>query len=92
VSCNLKSHPLKYSFVINSLNTIVGWKGNVYEYGKIFGEMRSIDLADNKLIGKIPEELYSLVKLKALNLSRNMLTGIIPQKIDQLEQLESLDL
>jgi EIX receptor 1/2 len=79
-------------YVINSLNTIVGWKGNVYEYGKIFGEMRSIDLANNKLIGKIPEELYCLVELKALNLSRNMLTGIILQKIGQLEQLESLDL
>ena len=33
----------------DSVNIIVGWKGNVYEYGKNFGEMRSIDLANNKL-------------------------------------------
>ena len=75
-----------------SLTTIVGWKGNVYEYGKNFGEMRNIDLANNKLTGKIPEEISSLIKLKALNLLRNMLTGMIPQNFGQLEQLESLDL
>uniref|UniRef100_A0A2N9J8D3 Leucine-rich repeat-containing N-terminal plant-type domain-containing protein n=1 Tax=Fagus sylvatica TaxID=28930 RepID=A0A2N9J8D3_FAGSY len=75
-----------------SVNTMVRWKGNVYEYGKNFGKMRSIDLANNKLSGKIPEEISSLIELKALNLSRNMLTGKIPQKIGQLEQLESLDL
>uniref|UniRef100_A0A2N9GLS6 Leucine-rich repeat-containing N-terminal plant-type domain-containing protein n=1 Tax=Fagus sylvatica TaxID=28930 RepID=A0A2N9GLS6_FAGSY len=74
------------------VNTMVRWKGNVYEYGKNFGKMRSIDLANNKLSGKIPEEISSLIELKALNLSRNMLTGKIPQKIGQLEQLESLDL
>lgn len=76
----------------DSLTTIVSWKGNVYEYRKNFGEMRSIDLANNKLIGIIPEEISSLTELKALNLSRNLLTGIIPQKIGRLEQLESLDL
>ncbi|GMY36254.1 receptor-like protein EIX2 [Fagus crenata] len=76
----------------NSVNTIVGWKGNVYEYGKNFGEMRSIDLANNKLTGEIPEEISALVELKSLNLSRNMLTGRIPTNFGQLEQLESLDL
>ncbi|KAL4652621.1 hypothetical protein ACB092_01G245100 [Castanea dentata] len=76
----------------DSLTTIVSWKGNVYEYRKNFGEMRSIDLANNKLIGTIPEEISSLTELKAFNLSRNLLTGIIPQKIGRLEQLESLDL
>ncbi|XP_030953146.1 receptor-like protein EIX2 [Quercus lobata] len=77
---------------VDSVNVIVGWKGNVYEYGKNFGEMRSIDLANNKLTGKIPDEICSLIELKALNLSGNMLTGMIPQNIGQLEQLESLDL
>ena len=77
---------------VNSLDIIVGWKGNVYEYGKNFGEMRSIDLANNKLTGKIPDEICSLIELKTLNLSGNMLTGMIPQNIGQLEQLESLDL
>ncbi|KAL4652622.1 hypothetical protein ACB092_01G245200 [Castanea dentata] len=76
----------------NSLNIIVGWKGNLYEYGKNFGEMRSIDLASNELTGNIPEEISSLIELKALNLSGNLLTGKIPQNIGKLEQLESLDL
>ena len=76
----------------SSLNIIVGWKGNVYEYGKNFGEMRSIDLANNKLTGNIPEGISSLIELKALNLSGNMLIGIIPKNIGKLEQLESLDL
>ena len=60
----------------------------IYEYGKNFGEMRSIDLANRN----IPEEIFSLIELKALNISRNMLTGIIPKNISKLEQLESLDL
>ena len=77
---------------VNSPNIIVGWKGNVYEYGKNFGEMRSIDLSNNKLTGKIPDEICNLIELKTLNLSGNMLTGMIPQNIGQLEQLESLDL
>ena len=51
--------------------------------------MRSIDLANNKLTGKIPEEI-SIIELKALNLLGNMLTRIIPQNIGQLEQLDSL--
>jgi EIX receptor 1/2 len=80
------------SYHIDSINIIVGWKGNLYEYEKYFGEMRSIDFANNKLSGKIPEEISNLIELKALNLSRNMLNGRIPQKIGQLEQLESLDL
>ncbi|KAM4132007.1 hypothetical protein ACJW30_01G217600 [Castanea mollissima] len=70
--------------------TMVG-KG-MCEYGKNFGEMRSIHLANNKLTGKIPDEICSLIELKALNLSGNMLIGMIPQNIGQLEQLESLDL
>jgi EIX receptor 1/2 len=79
-------------YIVNSLDTIVSWKGNVYEYVKNFGEMRIINLANNRLTGKIPEEISSLTELKELNLSRNMLTGRIPQKIGQLEQLECLDL
>ncbi|KAK7840236.1 receptor-like protein eix2 [Quercus suber] len=80
------------SYSDNSVHTIVGWKGNVYDYGKNFGEMRSIDLANNKLTGNIPEGISNLIELKALNLLGNMLTGIIPKNIGKLEQLESLDL
>ena len=64
----------------------------MYEYGKNFGEMRNIDLANNKLTGNIPEGISSLIELNALNLSGNTLTGIIPKNIGKLEQLESLDL
>ena len=80
------------SYSDNSVHIIVGWKGNVYEYGKNFGEMGSIDLTNNKLTGNIPEGISSLIELKALNLSRNMLIGIISKNIGKLEQLESLDL
>ncbi|KAK7840240.1 receptor-like protein eix2 [Quercus suber] len=90
---------LEYSFYTdygsysgNSVHIIVGWKGNVYEYGKNFGEMRSIDLANNKLTRNIPEGISNLIELKALNLLGNTLTGIIPKNIGKLEQLESLDL
>jgi len=37
-----------------------------------------IDLSGNKLSGKIPEEIITLVGLLYLNLSRNNLTGPIP--------------
>ncbi|XP_050255474.1 receptor-like protein EIX2 [Quercus robur] len=79
---------------VNSLNITVGWKGNVYEYRKNFGEMRSIDLANNKLTGNFPEEISSLIELKTLNLSGNMLTGMIPQNIGRIPtgtQLQSFD-
>ena len=80
------------SYSDNSVHIIVGWKGNVYEYGKNVGEMRSIELAINKLTKNILEGISSLIELKALNLSGNMLTGIISKNIGKLEQLESLDL
>uniref|UniRef100_A0A7N2MI88 Leucine-rich repeat-containing N-terminal plant-type domain-containing protein n=1 Tax=Quercus lobata TaxID=97700 RepID=A0A7N2MI88_QUELO len=73
-------------------NTNVSWKGHSYNYGKNFGEMRSIDLSSNKLTGEIPAEIFSLTELKTLNLAGNMLTGLIPQDIGRLQQLESLDL
>ncbi|KAL4593914.1 hypothetical protein ACB092_M006800 [Castanea dentata] len=73
-------------------NTIVSWKGQSYVYGKNFGEMRSIDLSSNKLIGEIPAEIFNLTELKTLNLAGNMLTGLIPKEIGGLKQIESLDL
>ncbi|KAM3729861.1 hypothetical protein ACB098_12G042900 [Castanea mollissima] len=73
-------------------NTIVSWKGQSYVYGKNFGEMRSIDLSSNKLIGEIPAEIFNLTELKTLNLAENMLTGLIPKEIGRLKQIESLDL
>ena len=60
--------------------------------GGIVGFLKIIDLYRNKLTGKLPSEILSLLGLSALNLSRNNLTGEIPQMIGQLRLLESLDL
>uniref|UniRef100_U5FS20 Leucine-rich repeat-containing N-terminal plant-type domain-containing protein n=1 Tax=Populus trichocarpa TaxID=3694 RepID=U5FS20_POPTR len=70
----------------------VGWKGREDGYESTLGLLRIINLARNKLIGEIPEEITGLLLLLALNLSGNTLSGEIPQKIGQLKQLESLDL
>jgi hypothetical protein len=69
----------------------VGWKGREDGYESTLGLLRIINLARNKLIGEIPEEITGLLQLLAVNLSGNNLTGEIPQKIGQLKQLESLD-
>ncbi|KAF3948472.1 hypothetical protein CMV_025535 [Castanea mollissima] len=59
---------------------------------RIIGYVKSIDLSRNKLTGKLPSEILSLLGLVALNISRNNLIGEIPQMIGQLTELESLDL
>ncbi|PON64120.1 LRR domain containing protein [Parasponia andersonii] len=71
---------------------LVRWKGKDYEYQKILGLLRVIDLSSNRLIGGIPSELANLVELAQLNLSRNNLSGAIPHEIGNLSKLESLDL
>ncbi|KAJ4728860.1 putative Leucine-rich receptor-like kinase family protein [Melia azedarach] len=68
------------------------WKGIDWEYRNTLGLVKMIDLSSNRLSGKIPEEITSLVGLISLNLSRNVLTGPVPQKIGQLTLLDSLDL
>ncbi|XP_058216025.1 receptor-like protein EIX2 [Rhododendron vialii] len=73
-------------------NAFVQWKGQDQEYGKNLALLKIIDLSSNRLSGKIPEQVWSLVGLHSLNLSRNTLTGKIVQDIGQMEMLESLDL
>ncbi|GKC32033.1 receptor-like protein EIX2 [Tanacetum coccineum] len=67
-------------------------KGHKYMYNKILKLVRLLDLSNNKLVGHIPSELTTLIKLKSLNLSRNHLTGRIPEKIGNLKEVESFDL
>ncbi|MCD7451822.1 hypothetical protein HAX54_013535 [Datura stramonium] len=68
-------------------------KGIPLEYvGEQILLLRILDLSENKLAGRIPEELTKLVDLQYLNLSRNNLNGSIPKKLGDLKQLESLDL
>ncbi|BBG98179.1 disease resistance family protein / LRR family protein [Prunus dulcis] len=43
------------------------------------------------LMGDIPEELTSLLRLRTLNLSENLLTGRIPSNIGNMTRVESLD-
>lgn len=54
--------------------------------------MFGLDLSENELSGKIPEELGDLLELHALNLSRNYLSGVIPESFSRSENMESLDL
>ncbi|XVF00283.1 hypothetical protein REPUB_Repub03eG0271600 [Reevesia pubescens] len=70
----------------------VKWKGKEYDFERSLGLLRIIDLAGNKLVGEIPDEITRLSELVVLNLSGNNLIGPIPGKIGQLKQLESLDL
>ena len=67
-------------------------KGRELEYGKYLGLLKIINLASNKLTGKVPSEISSLLELVVLNISRNELIGEIPQMIGQLKQLQSLDM
>ncbi|KAK7831149.1 receptor-like protein eix2, partial [Quercus suber] len=74
-------------------SVMVELKRNEYEYhGRNLGLLKIINLSSNKLIGKLPSEISSLLDLFALNVSRNKLIGEIPQMIGQLKQLESLDM
>ncbi|KAF3435984.1 hypothetical protein FNV43_RR23076 [Rhamnella rubrinervis] len=68
------------------------WKGLEYNYDKILGLLRLIDISSNRLSGQIPATLANLVELVQVNLSRNHLSGIIPINIGGLSRLESLDL
>ena len=72
---------------------LVVWKRKEYKYyGRTLGLLKIINLSSNKLIGKLPSEILSLLDLISLNVSRNNLTREIPQMIGQLKMLESLDL
>ena len=54
-------------------------KGREDEYGKNLGLLVMINLSSNKLIGKLPSEILSLLDLISLSLSRNNLIGEIPK-------------
>ncbi|KAK7850040.1 receptor-like protein eix2 [Quercus suber] len=74
-------------------SVMVELKRNEYEYhGRNLGLLKIINFSSNKLIGKLPSEISSLLDLISLNVSRNNLIGEIPHMIGQLKQLESLDL
>mmetsp|Transcript_22456 Transcript_22456/g.48855 ORF Transcript_22456/g.48855 Transcript_22456/m.48855 type:complete len:607 (+) Transcript_22456:196-2016(+) len=62
--------------------------------GRISPEVRllaknlsSLDLSNNKLIGTIPEEVYSAINLKKLYLFKNKLEGTISTRIGNLDSI-----
>ncbi|RCV15547.1 hypothetical protein SETIT_3G064800v2 [Setaria italica] len=74
----------------DSLSLVI--KGQVLDYRENVVYFMSIDLSCNRLTGKIPEEIGSLLGLINLNLSSNLLSGNISYKLGNLQSLESLDL
>ncbi len=72
--------------------TECNWHG--VECASSHGEMTvgSLDLEENNLVGKIPNELGQLIKLQSLNLSENHLAGAIPDTLAHLEELKWLNL
>ena len=57
-----------------------------------FPSLRTIDLHDGRLSGRIPHQIGSLTKVIYLDLSRNELSGSIPDQIAALTKLTYLDL
>ncbi|XP_078164545.1 uncharacterized protein LOC144559399 [Carex rostrata] len=81
--------PANIGYIGESLNVMA--KGLILKYEHL-GDLKSIDLSNNNLIGEIPQEIVVLAGLWNLNLSHNHLMGNIPQEIGNMTSLESLDL
>uniref|UniRef100_A0A2K1Y7Z1 Leucine-rich repeat-containing N-terminal plant-type domain-containing protein n=1 Tax=Populus trichocarpa TaxID=3694 RepID=A0A2K1Y7Z1_POPTR len=68
------------------------WKGSEFEFAKVQGILRVLDLSSNSFTGEIPKLIGKLKGLQQLNLSHNYLTGHIQSSLRILNNLESLDL
>ncbi|KAL1322764.1 hypothetical protein AAHE18_14G220300 [Arachis hypogaea] len=79
------------SIIYNDSTSLI-WKGKMSKYGSTLGLLRSIDFSSNRLTGKIPTEMMSLIGLVSLNLSRNLFSGDLPPTIGQLKSIDFLDL
>ncbi|XP_056850272.1 receptor-like protein 12 [Raphanus sativus] len=67
-------------------------KGVELRYEKIRKDFGAINLAGNRICGKIPESIGFLKELRLLNLSGNTFTEDIPLALANLTNLETLDL
>ncbi|KAG6556784.1 hypothetical protein Mapa_001730 [Marchantia paleacea] len=67
-------------------------KGSSFSFRYILAQFGSINLAGNKLSGKIPSEVVRLRALHSLNLSHNQLTGQIADGLGSVPTLQALDL
>ncbi|XP_074293670.1 receptor-like protein EIX2 [Silene latifolia] len=68
------------------------WKRKEHSFADSRGLLKGIDISNNNLQGRIPDDISSLVGLVFLNLSQNNLNSVIPSTIGQLTSLEFLDL
>ena len=64
--------------------------GNIPEELADLGNLRRLELHNNRLTGEIPEELGNLTGLLSLYLWGNQLTGEIPKELGNLSRLETL--
>ncbi|GJS54825.1 leucine-rich repeat-containing protein [Tanacetum coccineum] len=71
---------------------LIEWQGRVNEFSRTLGLVKTIDLSNNNLKGKIPYELTNLHGLLVLDLSHNALVGEIPRDIGQMTELLTLNL
>ncbi|NHF58986.1 hypothetical protein FK220_006525 [Flavobacteriaceae bacterium TP-CH-4] len=84
----------------NWTNTVNGnqpWDTNIpvcdwYGVNVINGNITSINLNSNNLVGSLPTSLGGLSNLTSLVLSSNLLEGPIPEQLGQLSSLTSLSL
>jgi len=68
--------------------TPCNWFGVVCSGGSVV----ELNLADNNLRGKIPQEISQLTNLKTLNFEFNRLSGSIPPELGNLSNLEFMSL
>nr|GEY33294.1 leucine-rich repeat-containing protein [Tanacetum cinerariifolium] len=71
---------------------LIEWQGRVNEFSRTLGLVKTVDLSNNNLKGKIPYELTNLHGLLVLDLSHNALVGEIPRDVGQMTELLTLNL
>ncbi|KAG2709145.1 hypothetical protein I3760_05G225200 [Carya illinoinensis] len=97
---SFESYGMAVDHYIDSI--VVIFKEKYFEYDKILGLLKFINLSSNKLEGGIPREITKLSRLIGLNMSRNFLNfldlsmnhllGTIPQSLATLGPLNYLNL
>ncbi|XP_028789524.1 receptor-like protein EIX2 [Neltuma alba] len=87
-----KNNSPSYWIVEYDFYPTVRWKGKELSFKDNKRLLRLIDLSENQLSDKIPEEIGSLSELVSLDLSNNNLSGEIPWELGKLHALDFLDL
>ncbi|GKV48222.1 hypothetical protein SLEP1_g55048 [Rubroshorea leprosula] len=54
-------------------------------------KLKTLDLAENRLTGSIPTEIFKLSNLTSLYLGQNLLGGSVPSEVGNLKELEYFD-